>query len=163
VLVAALVVSILALPSNAAPPCTHSQLRVGHGPGQGSAGHFHWPITFRNTSGSACTLRGFPGASSVNSRHGHRIGAPATRDSALRVRRIRLAAHGGTASALFTQTDVGVFDPARCHPKRAKGLRVFPPNQVRSFFVKLRHRVCSAGPNGSGSSVRTVVAGATGL
>lgn len=162
-LVTALVVSVLAFPSAAAPPCTHSQLRVGHGPGQGSAGHFHWPITFRNTSGTACTLRGFPGVSSRNRRHGHRIGAPASREPAQSVRRIRLAAHGGIASALFTQTDVGVFDPAQCHPKSAKGLRVFAPNQTSSFFIQLRHRVCSAGPNGSGSSVRTVVSGATGL
>jgi hypothetical protein len=162
-LVAALVISVLSFPSAAAPPCKHGQLHVGRGPGQGSAGHLHWPITFRNSSATACTLRGYPGVSAVSGRHGHRIGAPASRDSAQRVRRIRLTAHGGIASALFTQTDVDVFDSARCHPKRANGLRVFAPGQVSSFFVKLRHRVCSAGPNGSGASIRAVVAGTTGL
>jgi hypothetical protein len=158
-----LATSFLAVSSASAPPCTHGQLRVGHGPGQGSAGHLHWPITFRNTSAKSCTLRGFPRVRAISGRHGHAIGVPASRDTAQAVRRIRLAAHGGTASALFTQTDVDVFDPAQCHPKRAKGLRVVAPHQAGSFFVRLRHRVCSTAPGASDSSIRAVVAGSAGL
>jgi hypothetical protein len=159
----ALAISLLAFSSASASSCTHSQLRVGHGPGQGSAGHLHWPIVFRNTSATACSLRGFPGVSALSGRHGHRIGVPASRDRAGRVRRILLAAHSGIASAAFTQTNVDVFDPAQCHPKRAKGLRVFAPGQVRSFYVRLSHRVCSTAPDGPDSTVRAVVAGSTGL
>jgi hypothetical protein len=161
VLATALAVSLLAFSS--APSCTHSQLRVGHGPGQGSAGHLHWPIVFRNTSPTACSLRGFPGVSALSGRHGHRIGVPASREHVGPVRRVRLAAHSGVASAVFTQTNVDVFDPARCHAKRAKGLRVFAPGQVRSFYVRLSHRVCSTAPGGPDSTVRAVVAGSTGL
>jgi hypothetical protein len=146
----------------APPSCTHGQLQISHGPQQGSAGHLHWSIRFRNTSARACTLRGFPGVSAVNGPRGSQIGVPAARDPSTPVRRIRLAARGGAASALFTQTDVGVFDPAVCHPRRANGLRVFAPNQFNPFFLRLRHRVCSTPPGRSDSSVRAVVSGSTG-
>ena len=146
----------------AAPTCTRAQLRVSHGPLNGSAGHFHWPVRFRNVSGSACTLRGFPRVRSLAA--GHAVGAPAARDHSAPVRTIRLAARGGVASAVFTQTDVGVFSRSRCHPATATALRVHPPGQARAFVVRLRHRVCTTTPpGGSDSSIRPVVRGRTGL
>ena len=145
-----------------APTCTHSQLRVTRGPAQGTAGHFHWPIRFRNTSATACSLRGFPAVRSTRS--GQLIGAAASRDHAVRGRTIRLAAHGGVASAVFTQTDVGVFDPSQCHPRLATGLRVKAPGQTSAFAVALRHRLCTTTPpGGSDSTIRAVVRGTTGL
>src|SRR3954452_24123431 len=121
----------VALAAAAPPPCTHGQLTVRHAAFEGSAGHFHWPIVFTNTSGRACTLRGFPGVSSVTGRHGARIGEPAVRDRSRPVRTVRLAAHGGRATALFTETDVGVFPRRACRPRRAQGLRVYAPGQFR--------------------------------
>src|SRR4051794_23758382 len=105
---------VVALVAAAPPPCTHVQLAVRHGSFEGSAGHFHWPLVFTNTSGRACTLRGFPGVSSVTGPHGSRIGAPAVRDRSRPVRTVRLAAHGGRATATFTATDVGVFPRSVC-------------------------------------------------
>jgi hypothetical protein len=144
------------------PACTHAQLRVTHGPLNGSAGHFHWPIRFRNVSGAACTLRGFPRVRSLAA--GHAVGAPAARDHGAPVRTIRLAAHGGVASAAFTQTDVGVFSRSQCHPATSTSLRVHAPGQPRAFVVRLRHRVCTTTPpGGSDSTIRAVVRGRTGL
>jgi hypothetical protein len=120
-----------------------------------------WPIVFRNVSARACTLVGYPGVSSVAGHPLHQVGAPAGRDTATPVRRIRLAAHGGRASALFIQTNVGVWDPKRCHPTTVAGLRVYPPNRTASFYVPLRHQLCATPPRGSDSSVRAVVAGST--
>lgn len=158
----ALLAATVTSAASAPPACTHAQLRVSRGPMNGSAGHFHWPIRFRNTSGSACTLRGFPKVRSVAD--GHVVGAPASRDLGAPVRPIRLAAHGGVASAVFTQTDVGVFSPSQCHPTMATGLRVRPPGQTRAFTVRVRHRVCTTTPSGgSDSSIRAVVRGASGL
>jgi hypothetical protein len=142
-----------------APACTHGQLDVSHGPLQGSAGHFHWSIRFTNVSRHSCTLRGFPGVSATNGPHGAQVGVPAARDPATPVRRVRLGARGGRASALFTQADVGVFDPAACHPRTVNGLRVFAPNQFSAFFLTLRHRVCATQPGAPDSSVRAVVHG----
>jgi hypothetical protein len=162
---AAALVLFAATASSAAPAppaCTHAQLRVTHGPMDGSAGHFHWPIRFRNVSGSACTLRGFPQVRSLSG--GHAIGAPAARDHGAPVKTIRLAAHGGVASAAFTQTDVGVFSRSQCHPATSTALRVHPPGQTRQFIVPLRHRVCTTTPpGGSDSTIRAVVRGRTGL
>jgi hypothetical protein len=161
-MLAALVVSLVA--AVAPPPCTHGQLRVTRGPENGSAGQLHWPVRFRNASGQACSLRGFPVVWSVTGPHGHRIGTRAAPDRVSRARRVRLAAGGGIASAVFTQTDVGVFDPASCHPRLARGIRVTPPGQTGSFFVRLAHHVCStARPSGSDSTVRAIVRGSTGL
>ncbi|MDQ3850956.1 MAG: DUF4232 domain-containing protein [Actinomycetota bacterium] len=145
-LTAALAVSMLALPGATPSPCSHDQLRVGHGSSQGSAGHVHTPIVFTNKSSHACTLRGYPGVSSVSGPDGRRIGAPASRDPSLVPRRrIVLHARGGKAKALLTRVDVGVLDPGQCHPVRARGLRVFPPNHAKSFYVALTHTTCSQG------------------
>jgi Domain of unknown function (DUF4232) len=143
------------------PTCTHAQLRVTHGPLNGTAGAFHWPIRFRNVSGSACTERGFARVRSL--KRGHVVGAPAAHDHSTPVRTIRLAANGGIASAVFTQTDVGVFPRSRCHPTRATALRVRPPGQTRAFVIRLHHRVCTTSPGGSDSRVRAVVRGSSGL
>lgn len=159
----ALTVSLLGLTPGSPPPCTHSQLRVTRGRSQGTLGQLHWPIRFRNVSAKVCTLRGYPGVSSMSAQNGRRIGVPASRDTTRPVRRIRLAAAGGIASAVFTQTNVGVFEPNTCHPKTAAGLRVYPPNHTSWFYLPLRHRACSTFSGGSDSSVRAVVAGSTGL
>jgi hypothetical protein len=144
------------------PTCTHAQLRVTHGPLNGSAGAFHWPVRFRNVSGSACTERGFPRIRSL--KDGHVVGAPAAHDHGTPVRTIRLAADGGIASAVFTQTDAGVFSRSQCHPTMATALRVRPPGQTRAFVVRLRHMVCrTTPPSGSDSAVRAMVHGSSGL
>jgi Protein of unknown function (DUF4232) len=132
-----------------ASPCTHPQLRLHVGRGNGAAGTIFYPLTFVNASGRACTLRGYPGVSSVTRRH-RRIGSPAVRDTGFPVRQVRLRARGGTATAVYGQVDTGVFPRARCRPVRAWGLRVFAPGQTRAFFVRLPHEACSR--RGAGDS-----------
>jgi Protein of unknown function (DUF4232) len=157
----ALVVSTLALPASSASPCTHAQLRLHVGPADGAAGTIFYPLTFTNVSARACTLRGYPGVSSVRGSQGVQVGDPARRER-FPVHRVRLRARGGKATAVYGQVDVGVFSRSLCRPVRTRGLRVYAPNQTRAFFAPLRHRACSA--HGAGDShVRPVVAGATGL
>jgi Protein of unknown function (DUF4232) len=156
----ALLVSSLALAA-APPACTHSQLRLHVGPANGTAGTTFYPLTFINHSAHPCTLRGFPGVSSVTRRH-RRIGSPAARDHGFPVRTVRLRANGGAATAVFGQVDPGVFPPARCHPKSAWGLKVFAPGQTRAFFAHKRHEACSK-PGAGDSSIRPVVRGRTGV
>jgi Protein of unknown function (DUF4232) len=155
----ALLITSLALA--APPPCTHSQLRLHVGPGNGTNGTIFHPLTFIDRSGRACTLRGYPGVSSVTRRH-RQIGSPASRETGLPVRRVTLRAHGGAATAVYGQVDTGVFPRARCRPVRAWGLRVFAPGQTRAFFAHLPHEACSR--RGAGDShVRPVVRGRSGL
>ena len=152
----ALMVSALALPA----PCTHAQLRMHVGRADGTAGTIYHPLIFTNAGGRACTLRGYPGVSSVTGPHGRQVGAPAARDL-FALARVRLRAHGGTASALYGQVDTGVYGRARCHPVHALGLRVYAPGQTVAFYARLPHSACSA--HVRDSHVRPVVAGRTGL
>jgi hypothetical protein len=154
-----LLLSTLAL-AVSPPACTHAQVRLQIGTATGTAGTFFYPLTFINRSGRACTLRGYPGVSSVTRRH-RQIGSPASRE-AFPVRRVWLSPHGGAATAVYGQVDTGVFAPARCRPVRAWGLRVFAPGQRRAFLAPLRHEACSR--RGAGDShVRPVVRGRTGV
>jgi Protein of unknown function (DUF4232) len=151
----AMLISSLALVGS---PCTHSQLRLHVGPGNGAAGTIFYPLTFVNRSGRPCTLLGYPGVSSVTRRH-RQIGSAAARDTGFPVRRVTLrAAGGGAATAAYGQVDTGVFPRARCRPVRAWGLRVFAPGQTRAFFVHLPHEACSRRGVGQGQ-VRPVVRG----
>jgi hypothetical protein len=156
----ALLVSTLALAATPASPCTHSQLKLHVGRADGTAGTIYYPLTFTNTSARACTLRGYPGVSSVSKEHGKQIGDAASRDPRS-VRTVRLAAHGGTATAIYGQVDTGVFDVARCRPVQARGLRVYAPGQTAWFYAPLKHEACSNAGAGD-SHVRPVVSGKTG-
>ena len=156
----ALTVSALVLPAAPAAPCTHAQLGMHVGRANGTAGTIYHPLIFTNAGGRACTLRGFPGVSSVTGRHGHQIGAAAAPDP-FAVRRVLLRAHGGAATAIYGRVDTGVYARVRCRPVRARGLRVYAPGQTLAFYAALPHSACSA--HLRDSHVRPVVAGRMGL
>jgi hypothetical protein len=138
------VLSLLALTAafHAAPaPCTHSQLRFRLGRGNGAAGHVIWPLVFTNVSGRACTLRGYPGVSSVAGDDGHQVG-PAARREPSKVRTVTLRAHSGKATALFSHVNPDVVAKQLCHKTPARGYRVYAPGQTRAFFAPQKHTVC---------------------
>jgi hypothetical protein len=126
----------------AGTPRCHTRALEAHvvfGPGSGTAGHFDGKLVFRNRGRAACTLRGYPGVSFVG-RHGRRLGVPAGREPA-RVTTVSVPA-GARAASRFVLTDVGVFDPAACRPVRARGVRVYPPDERAALFIPHRLRVC---------------------
>jgi hypothetical protein len=147
--------------ASSAPACHKAQLSLRLGRADHATSHTFWPLIFTNVSGHACSLRGYPGVSSVTAPHGRQVGAAATRETGFTIRTIRLVAHGGKASAVLTLVNVDVFDASRCRPKSAADFRVFAPGQTAAFFKAKKHRVCTKGD--SGQSVRPVVAGKTGL
>jgi hypothetical protein len=157
-LVAALLAVVALAPAPA--PCTHAQIRLQVGDGEGAAGTVYYPLTFVNRSAHACTLRGFPGVSSVT--RGHRqVGTPAAWDAGPG-RSIRLRAHGGAATAVLGIANALNFPRSRCRPRRVWGLRVFAPGQTPPFFARLAHLAC-ARPAVTGMHVRPVVLGRSGL
>lgn len=155
-LVAALVVVAALGPA----PCTHGQVGVEVGQGEGAAGTVYYPVTFVNRSAHACTLRGFPGVSSVTRAH-RQVGTAATRDP-VRPRSVRLSAHGGAATAALGIVDALNFPRSRCRPRQVWGLKVFAPGQGRAFFARLAHLTCSR-PAVATMHVRPVVRGRRGL
>jgi hypothetical protein len=131
--------------AHAASSCTSAQLKLKLGRGDGAAGHVYYPLVFTNTSGTACTLRGYPGVSSLTGRHGRRLGKPAAREHGQRVKTVTLKAKGGKATATLDVVNADNFDAHSCRPERAAGLRVYPPGSKKSFYVTQSHRVCTVG------------------
>src|ERR1044071_8699632 len=69
-------------PSSSAPgtsACATSALQVKLGSSDGYAGGVYVTIDFTNTSGSTCTLFGYPGVSLVTGPPYHQLGVPAQR------------------------------------------------------------------------------------
>jgi hypothetical protein len=134
--------------------CRAEVLEVRLGRGEGAAGTVFIPIVFTNTGPVSCTLRGYPGVSSVDVK-GRQIGAPAKR-LPQRVTTVVLAPRG-SARAVFGLTQALNFPKARCRPVTARALRIYPPNETRSRILALRHLACSRTLAGS-TSIRAVTA-----
>jgi hypothetical protein len=128
-----------------APACTHGQLRFSLGRGDGAAGHVFFPLVFTNAGGRACTLRGYPGVSSVAGDDGHQVGRAAARERHA-VRTVTLPAHGGRARAVLDHLNPDVVASSECHETSARGYRVYAPGQTRAFFAPSPHKVCRGGP-----------------
>src|SRR5215469_820003 len=93
--------------------CPPSALHVSLGDSEGAAGTFYRVIVLTNTSGSACTLYGYPGVSFVTRPGGSVIGAPARRNPLIPDTLITMQP-GATASALSGLVDTGALPTAQC-------------------------------------------------
>ena len=148
-------VTVTAGPANAASPaaqpsasvpagppgCTTSALTVSLGAGNGAAGSTYYPIGFTNSSGSACTLYGFPGVSFVSAAS-KQVGAAATEDSTY-PRQLVTLAPGATAHASLRVVDAANYPASTCKPVAVQRLRVFPPNQTTALYISLAVTACS--------------------
>ncbi|MCL8494843.1 DUF4232 domain-containing protein [Corynebacterium sp. B5-R-101] len=116
--------------------CSTEQLDIGLSNEQGAAGSRLADITFTNASSEPCTLNGFPGVSAVTNDDGTQLGAAAERETGQETAPVTLEP-GHTASASLKMTNVGVLDPASCQPQAADGLRVYPPGETASAFIRV--------------------------
>jgi hypothetical protein len=140
--------------------CPADQIGVRLGAGEGAAGTIYVAIVFTNRGTTSCSLRGYPGVSSVAAPAGRQIGSAAQRSPA-RVLTVVLRP-GGVASAAYGQAQALNYPRTRCRPLTARGLRVYAPNQTRARYLALKHLACSS--TGVGDSViRPVAPGATGV
>jgi hypothetical protein len=137
------------------PACHAFQLAVTLGGSEGAAGTIYYTIVFTNTSATTCSLRGYPGVSSVGGDDGHQIGAAASRDPHA-VRTIVLRPRA-VASASYGEVQALNYPKARCHPQSARGLRVYSPNVTPARYLPLKHLACSTTIHDS--HVAPVVAG----
>ena len=112
--------------------CTGAQLKIGTGEGQGGAGHGGFPLEFRNTSGHACTLSGYPGLDAISKKgtvlvhaerteSGYLAGAPAGRTVTVQP--------GQYASAFVEWVDMDSHGGA-C--KNSHSIAVTAPNTYRT-------------------------------
>ncbi|GIE17787.1 DUF4232 domain-containing protein [Winogradskya humida] len=126
--------------------------------GGGSAGHHSEFLVFENTSGSACTLEGYPGVSFVTGDSGEQVGkafnrAPADSPS------ITLKA-GASAHATIEIASPQAVAPEDCKVKDVRGYRVYPPDETASIFVSHPQTACSAGDYAIGT-VKALATGTT--
>src|SRR5437660_3835541 len=95
--------------------CSSSVLKAAVDIAQGgaAAGSSYVPIDFTNTSGSACTLDGYPGVSFVRGPSGGQLGNPATRNPAAAPAMVTLAP-GGIAHAVLQVAEAGNYSQSVC-------------------------------------------------
>lgn len=129
----------------AGSPCATSALKVTVDTSQagGTAGSVYYPIDLTNTSGSSCTLQGYPGVSFVAKPSGSQIGQAATRNTTVKAAQVRLKP-GGVAHATLRVVDAGNYDPSVCKPVTAHWLRVYPPGQRTAAYASFTAKACSA-------------------
>jgi hypothetical protein len=125
-----------------APACATSSLRVKQGVAQGYAGGVYEVIDFTNTSGSTCTLYGYPGVSLVSGPPYTQIGLSAKRVTTTLVKLITLAP-GATGNALLQIVDALNFPSATCAPTKATALKVYPPNQTAAAYLPSTSNGCA--------------------
>lgn len=123
-------------------PCATSDLNVTLGASSGYAGGVDVTIVFTNTSGTTCTLYGYPGVSLVSAPPYTQIGLAAQRGTTTPVKLITLAT-GATASAVVQIVDALNFPPATCGPTKAAFLRIYPPNQTAPVYLANTSEACA--------------------
>ena len=150
-----------ASPHTAGPPaCATSGLSVKLGAGNGAAGSTFVPIVFTNTTGSSCSLFGYPGVSFVTGRGGSQIGSAAMRDPTEPARSIVVAA-GGVAHATLRVVQADNFPAAGCQPTAVSTLKIFPPGQTTALYLAFSSRTCaSTSPSDQVLYIQTMGSGA---
>jgi hypothetical protein len=124
------------------PACATSALQVKLGSSDGYAGGVYVTIDFTNTSGSRCTLFGYPGVSLVTGPPYKQIGLAAKRSTSSSKKLVTLAA-GATANAQLQIVDALNFPSASCGPTKATALKIYPPNQTEPVYLPNTSAGCS--------------------
>ena len=117
-----------------ATACATSALQIKLGPSDGYAGGVYQTIDFTNTSGSPCTLTGYPGVSLVTGPPYKQLGVPAKRSTSTSAQVVTLAP-SATANAVVQIVDALNFPSPSCEPAKAAALKVYPPNQFTAVYL----------------------------
>lgn len=129
-------------PSTTPSRCTIEDLTVSLGPSEGAAGSTYLPVRLTNTSTASCRVQGFGGVSLVTSPRSEPVGAPADRTHRGEATAVVLRP-GATAEATLQQTNADNYPTGTCQPSRTHGLRVYPPDETHSVY--LRHAATACG------------------
>jgi hypothetical protein len=124
------------------PPCATRDLQVTTGPTQGAAGSVYVILLFTNTSGSTCTLYGYPGVALANGSPVKQVGLPAERTASHPVRVVTLHS-GGVANAVLRIVEAGNFPAPDCDMVRTSWLQVIPPNQYTPAYLRYSSYACA--------------------
>ncbi|GAB3489618.1 DUF4232 domain-containing protein [Amycolatopsis cihanbeyliensis] len=122
--------------------CRSNELKLSIGKGEGAAGTVYRPLQFTNTSDRMCVLHGYPGVSYVAGDDGHQVGPAAYRDGE-KGAPVSLRP-GEVAHAPVGFVQVRNYAQEECKPVPVRGLRVYPPQETESMFIKYDGTGCSS-------------------
>jgi hypothetical protein len=133
------------------PRCHTGDLKisVSADAGGGAAGSTYESLVFKNASGHACTLTGYPGVSYVAGDQGTQVNAPFAREAGQPRPTVRLLP-GSSAHATIQIPDYLNYPADLCKPVPIRGFRVYPPDETASVFVSQPQQACSVKGNGVG-------------
>ena len=126
--------------AGAASSCELPYLGIEFGTAGPDAGHVNAYLVFTNRAATACTMDGFPTVHYIGA-HGATIGNPSMPNGGT-PRTVTLVT-GESAHSLFRESVPGDWDPTKCKPTQASGLRVVPPGSSRSVVLRFPEKVCS--------------------
>jgi hypothetical protein len=115
--------------------CATSALQVKLGASDGYAGGVYQAVDFTNTSGSSCTLTGYPGVSLFSGPSHRQIGLAAKRSTAGAPAVTVTLGPGEVANAVVQIVDALNFPSSTCSPAKAADLKVFPPGQFTAVYL----------------------------
>jgi len=142
----------------AVKPCVASQIKVTHGPSDGTAGTVYFPIIFTNT-GATCTIFGVPAIQSVSGATHRKVGPSAKSVSIGLNEAQHSVTKGHSVSSAFGVVDTGNFPPSTCVAAKASGILVSLGNFVHSTYVALAITVCT---KRASTTTRLITAGVSG-
>jgi hypothetical protein len=119
---------------SASAKCTTSQLSGATTTDVHTDSDVDVAVTLMNSSGAACTLQGWPGASVVGGGNGAQLGRAAGLDRSAPHPTVALAPKGAAHFTIRIVRPASVSN-AECHPRVADGFRVIPPGETHSLFV----------------------------
>jgi hypothetical protein len=122
-------------PAAGSTACATSALQVKLGASDGYAGGVYQAVDFTNTSGSSCTLTGYPGVSLVSGPSHRQIGLAAKRSTAGAPAVTVTLGPGEVANAVVQIVDALNFPSSTCSPAKAADLKVFPPGQFTAVYL----------------------------
>jgi hypothetical protein len=121
-----------------------------------AAGSVYVPINFTNTTGSTCTLFGYPGVSFVTSPSGSELGRAALRVPPTAT--LVTLAPGAVAHATIRVAQAANYSASACVPVTARWLKIYPPNQFTAIYARYTTQACSARlPRSLGSQLTVFV------
>ncbi|WP_285102276.1 DUF4232 domain-containing protein [Promicromonospora sp. MEB111] len=102
--------------------------------GGAGAGHYEIEVVLKNEAPDECWLQGWPGVSFVGDGDGTQIGEAATFDRSSPHETVTLAP-GDAAHAVVRVSNAENYGD-ECGQTPADGLRIYPPGEKRSLFVR---------------------------
>jgi len=119
--------------------CHTSDLSLSTTEAGAAAGTYYRWVVLTNSSGSPCTLSGYPGVSLIDA-SGRQLGKPADRNP-VHAPSVVMLPPGRSAYALVGFPNAANFPSGKCTAS-SSSMRVYPPDELRSLLTAIHEPYC---------------------